>query len=156
MRPELAGDGKVGAITDNSEKVVPDMTDRLYFPYTADAARVRRETLLSQAGEAYKAFYPAVSVHCLIQDNIGALGVVPNVTIGLAAAIPLQDALTANSDTPYGVMVFDLDDGPIVVDQPASPVLGLFDSLYFNLVGNSSLVGPDQGQAFKYSALHPP
>lgn len=129
--------------------------NRNYFPDAATAAQIARQGLVMQAAEAFKVFYPAVSMLAIYRSNIEKLGSVPNQKYVVLSANPQQVALTANSDTPYAAALFDLSNGPIVLEMPAGPIIGMFDSLFFGEVGNAGLVGPDEGKGGIYAIIPP-
>src|SRR5262249_28726701 len=63
--------------------------------------------------------------------------------------------LTQNSDTPYGLGMTDLSVGPVVVDVPAGPIMGVADDMNFQLVTNMGLVGEEDGSGAKYLFVPP-
>ncbi len=62
--------------------------------------------------------------------------------------------LTANADTVYFWGFLDLSEGPLVIEVPPM-VLGLFDDLWFNWIGDFGLAGPDKGQGGKFLLVGP-
>ena len=62
--------------------------------------------------------------------------------------------LSANSTTIYVLAVFDLSNGPIVLEAPAN-VLGPLDDAYFRFVTDIGLTGPDKGNGGKYLLVPP-
>ncbi len=129
--------------------------NRNYFPDAASAARITRETLVIRAAEAYKVFYPAVSALAIYRSNIEKQGAVANQKYLVVGATPKQTMLTANSDTPYAGVLLDLSDGPIVMEMPPGPIMGMFNSLYYGEVGNAGLVGPDEGKGGTFVIVPP-
>jgi len=62
--------------------------------------------------------------------------------------------LSANSTTIYVSTIFDLSDGPVVLEAPAN-VLGPVDDAYFRFVTDIGLTGPDKGKGGKYLLVPP-
>ena len=62
--------------------------------------------------------------------------------------------LTANADVVYFLSVFDVSDGPIVVETPPM-ALGVIDDMWFRWVTDFGLAGPDRGAGGKYLLLPP-
>jgi hypothetical protein len=52
-------------------------------------------------------------------------------------------------------MALDLKDGPIVVELPGGPLLGVANDLNFRYVGDVGLPGPDAGKGGKHLFLPP-
>lgn len=129
--------------------------NRNYFPDAAAAAKIKRETLVMHAAEAFKVFYPAVSMLTTYHANMEKMGAIPNQKHVLLSANPQQVALTANSDTPYLGVLIDLNAGPIVLEMPPGPIMGIFNSLYYGEVGNAGLVGPDEGKGGTHVIIPP-
>jgi len=84
-------------------------------------------------------------------------------SIGLAAHDvgifeDLMDArslfLSANSTTIYVSTMFDLSNGPVVMEAPAN-VLGPIDDAYFRFVGDVGMTGPDKGKGGKFLLVPP-
>ena len=64
-------------------------------------------------------------------------------------------ALTANTETIYGVTVLDTKpDGPIVVEVPPK-VLGLLNDQWMRPMGDMGIAGPDQGKGGRYLLVPP-
>ena len=109
---------------------------------------------LSRAIEAYKFFYPTISVESFIQtaspDKPNGGGV------KLATGPRHQAILTPNSDTPYALAILDLKaGGPMVIELPPGNFIGLVDDHNFRWVLDMGNPGPDKGQGGKYLILPP-
>jgi hypothetical protein len=64
--------------------------------------------------------------------------------------------ITANSDTPYIFATFNLkQSGPMVVELPEGPYMGLFDDHNFRWIADMGLDGPDAGKGGKHLVLPP-
>lgn len=72
---------------------------------------------LCRAIEAYKFFYPTVSILGTWKGSIHA-GTVPNKVLLILHGRPEQIVFTPNSDTPYAGGTLDLSNGPMVVEVP--------------------------------------
>ena len=79
--------------------------------HTDDRERVER------AVQAYRLLFPSVSGLAIFKGN-EAVGLVPNEVFGLLETRPRHVGLTLNSDTPYGPVLLDLREGPMVVELP--------------------------------------
>ena len=90
-----------------------------------------------------------------MREGLRSVGVEPH-DIGIFE--DLMDArsllLSANSTTIYVLAVFDLSNGPIVLEAPAN-VLGPLDDAYFRFVTDIGLTGPDKGNGGKYLLVPP-
>ena len=119
------------------------------LPSPAEIARIRRDALLNRAVEAYKFFYPTVSMALNIEalDEYGARA---NNGFLIQLTTPDLVTLTQNSDTPYGLGMTDLTVGPVVVEVPPGPIMGVADDMNFQLVTNMGLVGVEEGKGAKY------
>lgn len=124
------------------------------FPTAETVRRARDDADLSRAVEAYRFFFPAVSGLAIWQGTIAA-GVVPNEVFGLLDTRPEHVGLTLNSDTPYGPWMLDLRDGPIVVEVPPGPLMGVFMDLDQRWLADVGLPGPDAGQGGQFVVLPP-
>ena len=62
---------------------------------------------------------------------------------------------TPNSDTPYAAMPLDLKVGPITVELPEGPLIGVANDLNFRWVIDMGLPGPDAGNGGKHVILPP-
>ena len=124
------------------------------LPTPDQIARIRREALLGRAVEAYKFFYPTVSMQ-LNFEALEELGAPVNRGFLIQLTTPDLVTLTQNSDTPYGLAYGDATDGPIVVEVPAGPIMGVVDDQYFQFVTNMGFVGEEQGKGAKYLLVGP-
>ncbi|GAB3583197.1 DUF1254 domain-containing protein [Leifsonia lichenia] len=124
------------------------------LPSFEEVVRIRREALLSRAVEAYKFFYPTLSM----QLNFEALekyGAQVNRGFLIQLTTPDIVTLTQNSDTPYGLAWGDASAGPLVLEVPSGPILGVIDDANFHFVTNVGLVGEEQGKGARYLFLPP-
>ncbi|WP_052182833.1 DUF1254 domain-containing protein [Rhizobium sp. YS-1r] len=69
--------------------------------------------------------------------------------------MPKHVGFTLNSDTPYGGMVLDLRDGPLVIELPAGPLLGAALDINQRWIMDMGLPGPDAGKGGKHLLLPP-
>jgi len=124
------------------------------YPTDAAAARARDDADLQRAITAYRFWYPAVSVEGIFNGN-RAGGIRDNAAIGIAAAGPRQVGFTLNSDTPYGSGTLDVSQGPMVIELPPGPYIGLVNDHYQGWVQDLGIPGPDAGKGGKHVVLPP-
>lgn len=124
------------------------------LPSSEEIARIRREALLNRAVEAYKFFYPTVSM-LLNFEALEQYGAPVNRGFLIQLTTPDIVTLTQNSDTPYGLAWGDASDGPIVIEIPEGPLMGVVDDANFRFVTNMGLVGDEAGKGAKYLLLPP-
>ncbi|MFZ0496446.1 MAG: DUF1254 domain-containing protein [Methylocella sp.] len=103
---------------------------------------------------AYRFWYPAVSAEGIFNGN-RAVGIQDNETVGIAAAGPRQVGFTLNSDTPYGSATLDVKNGPMVIEVPPGPYIGLADDHYQGWILDLGLPGPNEGKGGKHLILPP-
>lgn len=116
-------------------------------PQTSQAAR--NDADFQRAMTAYRFWYPTVSVEGIFNGN-RELGVKDGESWGMAAAGPRQVGFTLNSDTPYGSAVIDLSQGPVVIELPPGPYIGLVNDHNQGWVQDLGLPGPDAGKGGKH------
>jgi hypothetical protein len=109
---------------------------------------------LSRAIEAYKFFYPTVSIVGTWKGNIHA-GNIINRTILLMHGTPAQVVFTPNSDTPYAGVCVDLSAGPMVVEIPPGAIMAVVNDLNQRYVMDMGLPGPDAGKGGKHLIIPP-
>lgn len=109
---------------------------------------------LQRAITAYRFWYPTVSAEGMVAGNRAA-GLDPNKAVGIAATGPLQTGFTLNSDTPYGSAILDLTAGPIVIEIPAGPFIGLVNDHHQRWITDMGIPGPDAGQGGSYVIVPP-
>jgi hypothetical protein len=103
---------------------------------------------------AYRFWYPSVSVEGIFNGNC-EIGFKDGEVLGIAAAGPRQIGFTLNSDTPYGSGVIDVAKGPVVIEVPAGPYIGLVNDHHQGWVLDMGLPGPDKGEGGKHLVLPP-
>src|SRR5262249_23788239 len=125
------------------------------FPTQDGAQRARDDTDYQRALTAYRFFYPTVSQEATFQGTRDA-GVQDNKAALIIATVPRHVLFTANSDTPYMIAVLNLKEaGPMVVELPAGPYLGVVNDHHFRYVSDMGVPGPDAGQGGKHLILPP-
>jgi hypothetical protein len=124
------------------------------YPSGNAAQQARADADLQRAMIAYRFWYPTVSVEGIFNGN-REKGIGDNQALAIMSAGPRQVAFTANSDTPYGAGVLDLSNGPIVVEMPPGPFIGLVDDHNQGWVLDMGLPGPDAGKGGKHLILPP-
>jgi hypothetical protein len=125
------------------------------YPTAETAKLVQDEQDFQRAVQAYRFFYPTVSMEGTMQgqrdagakDNQGAL---------ILAGGPRHTLFTGNSDTPYMGGVFNLKEtGPLVIELPAGPYLGIVNDHNYGWVHDIGLPGDDAGKGGKHLILPP-
>jgi hypothetical protein len=110
---------------------------------------------LQRAIEAYRFFYPTVSMEAIFQGNRD-LGIRDGEQFAVLSAGPRHTIFTANSDTPYASGVLDLETtGSVVVDLPPGPFIALLDDHNHRWIADMGVPGPDQGRGGKYLVVPP-
>ncbi|MFS2122702.1 DUF1254 domain-containing protein [Pseudomonas sp. Pseusp97] len=125
------------------------------YPSETTVQRVRDELDLNRAVQAYRFFFPAVSMYSGWKGSVEQLGMKPNQSFALLEASPRKQVLTANSDTPYATMLLDLSQGPMVVELPPGPLMALVNDLNQQWVMDLGLTGPDKGLGGRHLVLPP-
>jgi hypothetical protein len=121
----------------------------------AGVTRVHDERDFHRAVEAYRFFYPTVSMEGIFNGNREA-GVADGKGMMVMATGPRHVGFTLNSDTPYGAATLDLQEmGPVVVEMPSGPFVGLVNDHNQRWVIDMGLPGPDGGKGGKYLLLPP-
>jgi hypothetical protein len=124
------------------------------YPTAESGEKARDDADFQRAVTAYRFWYPTVSTEGIF-NGLRATGAEDNKAIAILAAGPRQIAFTANSDTPYGSGALDLSDGPMVVELPPGPFIGLIDDHNQGWVLDMGLPGPDAGKGGKHLVLPP-
>jgi hypothetical protein len=133
----------------------PHYAFKVGYPTPQAAQRAQDEQDLQRALQSYRFFHPTVSVAGVFQgtraaggpDNKGAL---------ILSGAPRHVLFTGNSDTPYMGATFNLKEiGPLVIELPAGPYLGIVNDHNFGWVHDIGLPGPDAGKGGKHLILPP-
>jgi hypothetical protein len=110
---------------------------------------------LRRALEAYHFFYPTVSMEGIFRGTQAA-GAVDNESAMLVMAQPRHVGFTLNSDTPYAGGVLDLSSsGPLVIEIPAGPLIGLIDDHHHRWITDLGLPGREAGKGGRYLVVPP-
>ncbi|EKA2552539.1 DUF1254 domain-containing protein [Listeria monocytogenes] len=124
------------------------------LPTSEKIIELRRDAKRSKAIEAYKFFYPTVSMISNFEalENLGA-----NANNGFLIQLTTPDinALTQNSDTPYGLGYGDVTDGPVVLELAPGPIMGVIDDANFKYITDIGLTGEEEGKGAKYLFVSP-
>ena len=83
--------------------------------------RANDEADLNRAVQAYRFFYPSVSIMATWKANL-LVGHLANKVFGLLEGTPKQYVFTPNSDTPYSGLPLDVSEGPMVLEFPPGPL----------------------------------
>lgn len=124
------------------------------FPGPETVRRAYDDADLCRAIEAYKFFFPTVSILGTWKGNLRS-GLAPNTAFMLMLGGPRQTVLTPNSDTPYTGANLDLSGGPIVVELPPGVLMGVVNDLNQRYVMDLGVPGPDAGKGGKHLILPP-
>src|SRR6516165_4054954 len=124
------------------------------FPTPDTVSRAYDDADLNRAIQSYRFFYPNVSVYGLLA-GFEPLGAKYNQAAVVLEGLPRHVLFTPNSDTPYGSIPIDLSGGPVAVELPEGPLLGVANDLNFRWVLDVGLPGPDAGKGGKHLILPP-
>jgi len=124
------------------------------FPTAKTVRKAYDDADLMRAVQAYKFFYPTVSIAATWDGNARS-GLVPNKVAMLLMGSPAQTVLTPNSDTPYAGVNIDLTDGPVVVELPPGPLMCVVNDLNQRYVMDLGVPGPDGGKGGKHLIIPP-
>jgi hypothetical protein len=124
------------------------------YPTPETTRRAYDDADLSRAIQAYKFFYPTVSIEATWRGNIHE-GAVPNQVFALLEGTPKQLVFTPNSDTPYSGLPLDVSEGPLVIELPPGPLMGAANDLNQRWVMDLGLPGPDAGKGGKHLLVPP-
>jgi Protein of unknown function (DUF1254) len=128
---------------------------QLGFPTASSAWAAQHGQDLRRALEAYHFFYPTVSMEGIVRGTRNA-GAADNQAAFMVLAQPRHRGFTLNSDTPYAGGILDLrDSGPMVVEVPRGPLVGLVDDHHQRWVADLGLPGPDAGKGGRHLILPP-
>jgi hypothetical protein len=129
-------------------------TFSLGYPSEESAQRALDDSDINRAVQAYRFWYPTVSAEGIFQGNRD-IGIQDNVGGIVTAAGPRLVAFTANSDTPYACATLDVSQGPMVIEIPAGPYIGLVDDHNQTWVADLGIPGPNAGKGDKIVILPP-
>lgn len=124
------------------------------YPTGDTSQHARDDADLQRALVAYRFWYPTVSLEGIFTGN-RALGIEDGKAMGISAADPRQLGFTLNSDTPYGSGVIDVSQGPVVIEVPPGPYIGLVNDHNQGWILDLGLPGPDKGKGGKHLVLPP-
>jgi hypothetical protein len=125
------------------------------FPAQPSAETAHREQDRRRALEAYHSFYPTVSLEAIVRGTRAA-GAADNKAALLVMAQPRHVGFTLNSDTPYAGGILDLRAaGPMVVELPPGPLVGLADDHHQRWITDMGLPGTDAGKGGRHLILPP-
>jgi hypothetical protein len=124
------------------------------YPTAATVRKAYDDADLVRAIQAYKFFYPTVSIGATWEGNADA-GLIANKMWMLLLGNPHQTVLTPNSDTPYTGANIDLGIGPFVVEMPAGAVMSVVNDMNQRYVMDLGLPGPDAGKGGKHLIVPP-
>jgi hypothetical protein len=124
------------------------------YPIGDTAAIVRDELDYLHGVEAFMNSIQGVSLYAM-RKGFADVGINDGDFIYTSELMDSKSlVLTANADTVYFWGMLDLSNGPLVIEVPPM-VLGIFDDLWFNWIGDFGLAGPDKGQGGKFLLVGP-
>jgi len=124
------------------------------FPSRETVQRAYDNADLNRAIQAYRFFCPNVSILGLFK-GFEPIGTKDNRSFVILEGRPSGVLFTPNSDTPYAAIPLDLSNGPITVELPEGPLIGVANDLNFRWVIDMGLPGPDAGKGGKHVILPP-
>lgn len=124
------------------------------FPTPETVQRAYDDADLNRAVYAYRLFFASVSALSIVKGN-EEVGVLPNESAGTMDTLPRHVGLTLNSDTPYAPILLDLRAGPMVIELPPGPMLGVMMDLNQRWVLDMGIPGPDAGNGGRHLLLPP-
>jgi len=124
------------------------------YPTPETVKRAHDEADYNRAVQAYRFFYPSVSIMATWKGNLRA-GMVANKVFGLLEGTPKQFVFTPNSDTPYSGLPLDVGGGPMVLEFPPGPLMSTMNDLNQRWVMDMGLPGPDKGQGGRHLVVPP-
>jgi hypothetical protein len=139
ITPALATDLPVGIALSPANAQTASAEFPGGFPTPQTAQKLYDDADLNRAIQTYKFFYP----------NISMAG------LAILSGSPKQILFTPNSDTPYAALPLDLRAGPIAVELPAGPLIGVANDWNFRWVMDMGVPGPDVGKGGKHILLPP-
>jgi hypothetical protein len=155
IQEPLAIFGKAWRLPDVEKMSAPHCGFKVGYPTPQAAQRAQDEQDLQRALQSYRFFYPTVSVEGVFQGTRAA-GVANNKGALILSGAPRHLLFTGNSDTPYMGATFKLKEiGPLVIELPAGPYLGIVNDHNFGWVHDIGLPGPDAGKGGKHLILPP-
>ena len=153
--PKQAFFDKAWRLPDVEAVAAPHYAFKIGFPTPQTARLAHDEQDLQRAVQCYRFFYPTVSMEGVFQGTRAA-GVTDNNSAMILSGAPRHVLFTGNSDTPYMGATFNLKEvGPLVIELPAGPYLGIVNDHNFGWVQDIGLPGPDAGKGGKHLILPP-
>jgi hypothetical protein len=135
-------------------------TGKVSYPFernypTSDAAqRARDDSDFQRAIIAYRFWYPTISCEGIFhgaREN----GIKDNEVMMIQDTAPRHVCFTPNSDTPYGMCILDVKDGPFVIEIPPGAFIGLADDHHQGWILDLGLPGPAGAKGGKHLVLPP-
>lgn len=125
------------------------------YPEPGAIRDVHEAQNLQRAIDAYRFFYPTVSMECFFQ-GLRDLGLPDGSAIAVLQAQPHHRILTACSDTPTSFAVLDLTaSGPVGVELPPGSYVGLVSDHHQRWISDLGVSEPDSAHGSKYLVLPP-
>ena len=124
------------------------------YPTTETVRQAFDDLDLQRALHAYRFFYPTVASAAIFAGS-EKVGVRVNRRFGFMDTQPKHVGYTLNSDTPYGGILLDLHAGPMVLELPPGPLIGVVLDINQRWIMDIGIPGPDAGNGGKHLILPP-
>ncbi|WP_234682207.1 DUF1254 domain-containing protein [Bradyrhizobium monzae] len=124
------------------------------FPDSETVDKVFSNLDFQRGVQAYMTALPGVSIEAVRRSSADFGAVNQTVLIAEQLLDSKSLFLTANTTTPYTVLLLSTKDGPLVIEVPPE-VLGPIDDAWFRWVTDVGFTGPDKGKGGKYLLLPP-
>ena len=123
--------------------------------YPADAKTAQDlldERDMHRAAQSYMWSFPAVSFQSIYQGSADKGLKWMDMLLADKFANSNSLFLTANTTTICAQCNFTVKDGPVVIELPAAPLVGMIDDFWQRSLTDLGLTGPDKSQGGKYFA----
>ena len=143
-------------VPDSVETRIGTLRYELGCPTPETTQKLFDEMDFQRAVQAYLWAYPAVSFESIRLTAERDLGMDYN-DLGIADNFvdPKSVWLTANDTTIYAFVNIDLSQGPVAIEIPPGPIVGLLDDFWQRSVTDVGLPGPDAGKGGTFLLLPP-
>jgi hypothetical protein len=124
------------------------------YPTSSTIKEANDSQDFQRAVMAYKFWYPTISNEGIF-NGAREQGLKDNEEVAFMMATPSGRAFTPNADTPYASGALDLKNGPIVIEVPAGPFIGLVDDHHQRWIMDLGIPGVNAGKGGKHLILPP-
>lgn len=124
------------------------------YPDVDTVKEVKDTQDFQRAVAAYRFWYPTISFEGIFNGS-REQNIKDNESIAIMMATPAGRAFTPNADTPYASAVLDLKNGPMVIEVPPGPFIGLVNDHNQGWILDLGLPGPVGAKGGKHLILPP-